>query len=128
MNHTLLLDTDVLIDYLRGLDAARRFVDGQHQRLLISTVSVAELYAGVKGEREEKQLADFVDSFEPLAVDLAIARQGGLFRNQYASSHGIGLADALLAASALAHGADLATLNQRHFPMLADIVVPYTKP
>ncbi|MFN5219653.1 MAG: hypothetical protein ACK5FE_01870 [Cyanobacteriota bacterium] len=42
-------------------------------------------------------------------------------------SHGTGLADALIAASAEAAGATLVTLNRRHFPMLADVLVPYAK-
>jgi predicted nucleic acid-binding protein len=37
------------------------------------------------------------------------------------------LADALIAATAEADGARLATLNIKHFPMLPDVLVPYTK-
>jgi predicted nucleic acid-binding protein len=43
------------------------------------------------------------------------------------TSHGTGLADALIAASAEAAGATLVTLNRRHFPMLAEVLVPYAK-
>ncbi|MBA4146849.1 MAG: hypothetical protein H0X66_01955 [Verrucomicrobia bacterium] len=45
----------------------------------------------------------------------------------YGRSHGVGLPDAFLAATALAHNLQLATLNQKHFPMLNNIVVPYQK-
>jgi predicted nucleic acid-binding protein len=50
----------------------------------------------------------------------------GSFRRQFARSHGTGLLDALIAATAEAHGARLVTCNARHFPMLADLLVPYS--
>ncbi len=127
MSKSQLIDTDVLIDYLRGNVAAIHFFKEIQGHLLISAVSVAELYAGVKGEEEETQLADFVASFEIVEIDLSIARQGGLFRNQYFRSHGVGIADALIAASAVHYTARLITLNQKHFPMLSDIQAPYKK-
>lgn len=52
----------------------------------------------------------------------------GLRRRQYGRSHGTRLADALIAASADAVGGTLVTLNQRHFPMLANLLIPYRKP
>ena len=127
MGKSQLLDTDVLVDYLRGSGQAVRFLKETQEHLLVSAVSVAELYAGVKGEEEEAQLASFIASFELVEIDLAIARQGGLFRNQYFRSHGVGLADGLIAASAVQCDACLITLNQKHFPMLSDIEVPYKK-
>ena len=51
-----------------------------------------------------------------------------MWRRQYGRSHGTGLADALIAASVAAAGGTLATLNRRHFPMLAEVLVPYAKP
>jgi len=54
--------------------------------------------------------------------------QAGLWRRTYGRSHGTGLADALIAASASAAQATLVTLNRKHFPMLADVLVPFSKP
>ena len=70
---------------------------------------------------------DFIDSFEMVEIDLAVARQEGLFSNQYFGSHGMGLANALIAASAVLRDARLIALNQKHFPMLSDIQAPYRK-
>ena len=60
-----------------------------------------------------------------LNVDAAIARRGGSLRRTFRQSHGTGLLDALIAATAEAHGARLVTRNLRHFPMLDDVLVPY---
>ena len=51
---------------------------------------------------------------------------GGLYRRDYGQSHGTGLADALIAATAEENGATLVTFNQRHFPMV-EIRVPYER-
>jgi hypothetical protein len=71
--------------------------------------------------------AAFVAAFEVLALDRQPAQRAGLWRRQYGPSHGTGLADALIAASAEAAGATLVTLNRRHFPMLEEVLVPYAK-
>ena len=63
-----------------------------------------------------------------IPLDGKAAVVAGLWRRQYGRSHGTGLADALIAASADAVGGTLVTLNQRHFPMLANLLIPYRKP
>jgi predicted nucleic acid-binding protein len=124
----LLVDTDVLIDYLRDQPEAVAFLEGTEQPLATSVISVAELYAGVRDGEERRRLDAFVEAFAVLALDAAPAQQAGLWRRQYGPSHGTGLADALIAASAAAASATLVTLNRRHFPMLAEVRVPYAKP
>ena len=54
-----------------------------------------------------------------------VARLGGLYWRDYRGSHGTGLIDALIAATAAVHRARLVTRNARHFPMLEDLLVPY---
>jgi hypothetical protein len=56
-----------------------------------------------------------------------IAERGGLFSRDYRASHGCGLADCLIAATADLHGLSLVTLNAKHFPMLHDVETPYRK-
>ncbi|MBL0701952.1 MAG: hypothetical protein JJV91_00540 [Desulfosarcina sp.] len=61
-------------------------------------------------------------------VDAEIAKTGGLYKRDYAKSHGVGLADAILAATAEARNAELKTLNIKHYPMCNDLKTAYTKP
>ncbi|MFN9630540.1 MAG: type II toxin-antitoxin system VapC family toxin, partial [Cyanobacteriota bacterium] len=113
----LVVDTDVLIDYLRDQAEAVAFLEGCAQRLALSVVSVAELYVGVREGEERPRLDAFVAAFEALPLEREAAVQAGLWRRQYGRSHGTGLADALIAASVAAAGVTLVTLNRRHFPM-----------
>jgi predicted nucleic acid-binding protein len=126
MPDRLLLDTDVIVDYLRGEAEGLDYVEGRTETLLLSSISVAELYAGVREGRERTSLAAFLFAFELVPVTREIAERGGLWRRDFGRSHNTGLADALIAATAEAAGAQLVTLNRKHFPMLR-VVVPYQK-
>ncbi|HET7626182.1 MAG TPA: type II toxin-antitoxin system VapC family toxin [Verrucomicrobiae bacterium] len=122
----LLLDTDVLIDYLRDTPPAVTFLEGLTQPAAISAISVAELYSGVREGREREALASFLGAFQILPLDEEIAKRGGLIRRDYGRSHGIGLADALIAGTALVHNLIRVTVNRKHFPMV-EVTVPYQK-
>jgi len=121
------VDTDVLIDYLRDQPQAVAFLEGVAQPLAASAVTIAELYVGVRDGEERQRLDAFVAAFEVLGLERQAAVVAGLWRRQYGPSHGTGLADALIAASVEAAGATLVTLNRRHFPMLAKVLIPYGK-
>lgn len=123
----LVVDTDLLIDYLRDEPGAVDFLEGTQQPLAASAITIAQLYVGVRDGVERQRLDAFVEAFEVLPLDRQAAVLAGLWRRQYGPSHGTGLADALIAASAEAAGATLVTLNRRHFPMLSDVLVPYAK-
>ena len=121
----LLLDTDVLIDYLRGRADAVSYINPLTNPLFLSVITVAELYAGVRDGTERTTLDEFVSAFFIVPVDHEIAARGGLIRRDFGKSHGTGLADALIAATAELQHLVLVTLNGKHFPSLASVVTPY---
>jgi predicted nucleic acid-binding protein len=126
MNPKLLIDTDVLIDFLRGVPKAVKYLKAHSEEIIISAITVAELYAGVRDE-ERRQLADFISLFDIIPVTQAIAESGGLYKRQYHKSHGIALADAIIAATSVVNDAELKTLNTKHFPMLKGLRAPYSR-
>jgi predicted nucleic acid-binding protein len=81
----------------------------------------------VRDGEERTKLAAFIGAFEIFPVEQEIALQGGLYRRDFGKSHLIGLADALIAATAELRQATLVTLNRKHFPMLENVIVPYEK-
>jgi len=127
MESGLIFDTDVLIDYLRGLPVAVRFLESRTEPLCISVISIAELFAGVRDEREKQAMKGFIEAFTVIDVGSGIAGQGGLLKQRYGKSSDIGLADALIGATALSTGARLVTCNRKHYPMVKDILTPYQK-
>jgi predicted nucleic acid-binding protein len=127
MTGSILLDTDVLVDFFRAHGKTVAFVNAHSARIILSSIVVAELYAGVKGDAEQAAIEDFVSLFRVVPVSAEIAKAGGLYKRDYGRSHGVGLADAILAATAEAENAELKTLNTKHFPMLKGIRPVYKK-
>jgi predicted nucleic acid-binding protein len=123
----VLVDTDVMVDFLRGHPKAVALVQAQSERIILSSIVAAELYAGVKGEGELSTLDSLIQLFRVVPVSPELARTAGLHKRDYAKSHGVGLADAIVAATAQAENADLSTLNTRHYPMIKGLKPAYTK-
>jgi hypothetical protein len=127
MRRRFVIDTDVVVEYLRGNDQAAKFLEGLEGDLIMSTISVAELFSAVKGSEEMEALDQFMLAFQTIPIDDQLARQAGLIRQAVHPSHGVGLADALIAATALWLGAELFTFNRRHYPMVEEVSLPYNR-
>ncbi|BDA73460.1 hypothetical protein RIVM261_037260 [Rivularia sp. IAM M-261] len=102
-------------------------MENRTEFLLVSAITVAELYGGVREGKERKALDEFIRVFEVVPVSNEIAVKGGLYRRDYFKSHNVGLADAIIAATSDIKSASLVTLNQKHFPMLTNVIIPYRK-
>lgn len=74
----LVVDTDVLIDYLRGRDQAVGFLESCAEPLAMSVITIAELYAGVRDGTERQQLNDFIEAFEVLTLPKDVVVVAGL--------------------------------------------------
>ncbi len=127
MEAKFLLDTDVMVDFLRGHPKAVAFVKTHFNRIILSTIVVAELYAGVRDDDEQSKLDELMSIFPVIPITSGIARSGGLYKRDFFKSHGVGLADAIIAATALAEQAELKTLNTKDYPMLKSLKPAYGK-
>jgi predicted nucleic acid-binding protein len=121
-----LLDTNILVDALRGHPDCETFLERTaKEELFCSVITSAELWAGVR-PAEEDDLDVFLGAFRWVPVDESIARTAGRYMLMFAKSHGLLLPDALIAASAHQARAELVTLNVKHFPMKdIRVVAPY---
>lgn len=114
---SLLLDTDILINLLRGNVAARDFLADnlEEHELLCSVISVAEIWTGMR-PHEEQATRRLVDSLKIIDVSRAVAEKAGSLKGT-TKSHSLELDDCLIAATAYCTGATLATGNGKHYPM-----------
>ena len=126
MKHHL-VDTNIMIDYLRGYPPAIALIESLSDRLSLSTITIAELYAGIRGKDERHNIELLISAFEIISVDQDIAIKAGDYKNTYFKSHQIYLADAMIAATADVFDVILLTLNVKHFPMIKGLKPPYKK-
>ena len=122
----LLLDTNILVDALRGNEACEEYLESlTHEDLYCSVITAAELWAGVR-PNEVDDMDIFLSAFRLVPVGEGVARQAGTYMQSYSKSHGVLLPDALIAATAHSLKARLLTHNRKHFPMKdIDVHSPY---
>ena len=123
-----LVDSDILIAHLRGVAAARAWLEDARREtgpLAISTITITEVAGGMRsGERRE--VNRLLASMRRFPVSEQVAWRAAGFTRTYRRSHqGIGLGDYLIAGTADVEGLELATLNVRHFPMFPDLEKPF---
>ena len=114
----ILIDTDVAIDYLRGKDYARQFVDAlwEQGKAHLSILSVYELLAGMRRD-EEEATRSFIEACYVEDLNFEIVDRAGAFYRRY-RKQGITLVtiDCLIMATAAQKNLKLATRNIKHYP------------
>ena len=127
----MIVDTDILVWYFRGDDAARRFLARiPFPDRAVSALTVMELLQGCRDQREARDMAVFVS--ENLAAvihpDEAISRRAIRLLELHALRAGLRVVDALIAATALEARVALATANVRHYRVIASLSVVRFRP
>jgi hypothetical protein len=122
---SVVFDTSILIDLLRGDEAALAFVRAVTDVPICSEVTRIEVTRGLRsGERTSTE--QLFQTLHWVPIDEPVARRAGeLGRRWDRHRPGISLADLVIAATAEQVDADLATANVRHFPMFEDLHAPY---
>jgi predicted nucleic acid-binding protein len=113
----ILSDTDILIDLARG-DAnatAQLQTLRQTSQIAISSVTEMELIVGCRNKNELQELGELLNLFQIVKLSSQISDQAAFLLRTYRLSHGLLLADALIAATALAHNIAFITRNQRDY-------------
>ena len=124
----IVVDTSVLIDHLRGDDAARealRSATDSGERLVASVLTKIEVRAGMRAP-EERATRRLLDSLDWIDVDDDLAERAGMLARRFLRLHpGIDPVDYVIAATAERLEARLWTQNVRHFPMFPQLESPY---
>jgi tRNA(fMet)-specific endonuclease VapC len=114
----ILADTDVLIDYLAGLEPVTGCVASYAaaDRLQTSAITCFELLSGAREGKCGERVRQMFSAIPVLPVDRAAADRAATLRQELeAGGLSIGMADSLIAGIALAYGIPLLTRNRKHF-------------
>ncbi len=120
MSRGLLIDTDVLVDYLSGRDQAADFLEYARDDLHLSVVTLAELGPFVRNEAEWLALDAALAAFAIHPVDAVIARAAAGLKSKTFTHR-------LLAATAAVHDLRLVTRDKKSYPDTPQVLVPYQK-
>ena len=117
----LLLDTNILVDVLRGEAVALAWLE-QQQNPRISVITWIEVLVGCR-DGESEAVQTWLETFPRLPLDEAIAQETVKLRQR----HGLKVPDAIILATARCRDLTLATRNHRDFPLtLGGVLHPYT--
>ncbi len=122
----VLIDTDLLVDYLAGVAQAADLLEYAREDLAVSALSVTELLTGVRNEAEQSAIDAMLAVFRIIPVDEPIARRAAQMRRELVSA-GITTGACLIAATALVHDLRLVTLGRRAYPLVRNLHVPYRR-
>lgn len=113
-----LIDTNVLIWILRGRsEYVHWFTSLGDQPQFLSTITIAEIYKNIFPV-ELTRTEELLDEFNVLDVTAVIAKQSGLYWQQFSKRYkNLHILDCIIAATAREHNLELITLNKKHFPM-----------
>lgn len=112
----ILCDTNILIEFYKGNSLIVQMLKqiGMKQ-LCISNISQAELYFGAINKKEFIQIKRHLSALRIFPVDTAVSSKFIELMEIYSLSHRLGLADALIASTAIVHQIELFTLNFKDF-------------
>lgn len=125
----MLYDTDVLIWVFRGDEAAAGAVDGDDARCM-SIVGYMELIQGARNRREARLIRSFLADSRFLLLPLTenIGHRAAIYMEEFAASHGMRVADALIASTAAENHLTLCTGDRAHFRPIRELELVLFRP
>jgi predicted nucleic acid-binding protein len=120
----MLIDTDVLIWYMRGNEKAFHVVENL-DNFFISVIAYMEIVQGLRNKKELNYLRKALHGWNAqiLYVSEEISAKAMFYVEQHFLSHSMQLADALIGATAIAYGFPLLTGNDKHYKVMKDLEI-----
>ncbi len=125
----MIFDTDVLIWIQRRHEKAARVVDRSKDRFL-SVLTYMELLQGVQNRKQQEHVISFLNEldFQTLPLTENIGHRAAVYVAEYALSHGVRAADAIIAATATENNMPLCSGNARHYRAIKELKLKVFRP
>lgn len=125
----MIIDTDILIWYMRGNEKAKKAI-GKSTAFQISVVTYMELVQGMRSKSELKELRKAFKNWNAhvLFINEEISSKALFFVERFFLSHSLELADALIAATAVSSGIPIFTGNDKLYRMIKELEIRKFRP
>lgn len=125
----MLIDTDVLIWYMKGNRKAYEVIEETDQ-FFISVVTYIELVKGMRNKQELVLLRKALKKWNSklLYINEEISIKAMFYIEQHYLSHSMQLADAMIGATAVTHGIPILTGNDKHYKNVNEIKIQRFRP
>jgi predicted nucleic acid-binding protein len=125
MNEPILVDTDVMVDFLQGVESAIELINTHSTSVMLSSLTVAELHSCTRGQAESDILKRLLSLFEIVPVSADVAAEAGRLKRDFEKASGLGLSHAIIAVTAMSQRAELKTRQVHRYPMIENLVSAY---
>jgi predicted nucleic acid-binding protein len=125
----VIVDTDVVIWALRGNKRAAATLD-RAESLALSVVSYMELVQGAKNKADLRMTRDYLADigFAVLPLSENIGHRASIYLEEYGLKSGLGIPDALIAATAMENDEELCTGNAKHYRAIRELNLKSFRP
>lgn len=120
----MLIDTEILIWYLRGNKKAFDIIENQ-KGFFVSVVTYIELVQGMRNKHELNMLRNALRNWDSklIYIDETISVKAMFYIEKHFLSHSLQLADALIAATAITNGLKILTGNSKHYKVIEELEI-----
>ena len=125
----MIIDTDVLIWYMRGNKKAFELIENLNS-FQISVITYMELVQGMRNKNELNELRKALRIWNTkiIYINEDISSKAMFYVEKYSLSHSVEIADALIAATAVTNALPLLTGNDKHYNVISDIEIKIFRP
>ena len=118
----ILCDTNILISVFSGRkDTIEQFEKIGLDNIILSSVTVMELYQGMTNKRELAEMKRKISPYVVVQINDEISAKAIELMDLYNLSHNLQIADALIGASAIVYELDFYTYNLKDFQFMPNI-------
>lgn len=117
----MILDSDVIIWYLRGLSSARPYLE--QKGFSCSVISYLEVLQGSKNKKEQQEIIKFFKIMQANIIQISpnISLKAQYYVEEFGLSHSMVLQDAIIAATAIENSLSLVTSNTKHYKQIPNL-------
>ena len=119
----ILVDTSVLIDLQRGEKTTIDFFDKYKDKIVISRITACEFIYGAQNKKEKEINKKFMEKLDIAEINETVSKYTFSLLDKYGLGIKLGVADTLIAASAIVYKLHLWTLNKRHFRRFKELKI-----